>query len=96
MLGIQNIEHSLLHAIIKDFVLFSSHREDTVKLEAIALWAGAELGRLELHRREVIAKGDDDLATLALLDSIWRTESTYSLSVLFFARNGEYLMRTDR
>ena len=66
-------------------MLLSSHREYAVKLEAIALWAGAELGRLELHRREVVAKGDDDLAALALLERIWWTESAcgaYVLSVI--------------
>ena len=57
-------------------MLLRAHGEHAVKLETVALWAGAELGRLELHRREVIAKGDDDLAALALLDRIWRAEST--------------------
>ena len=69
-------DHSLLYTIVEYFMLLRAHGEHAVKLETVALWAGAELGRLELHRREVIAKRDDDLAALALLNRIWRAKST--------------------
>ena len=58
-------------------MLLRAHREHAVKLEAIAFGARAELGRLELDRREVVTESDDDLATLPLLNRIWRSESTF-------------------
>jgi hypothetical protein len=70
---------SPFHAIIKDFVLLSTHGEHPIKGKTILFRAGCELGRLEFDHTKRVVKGDDDLACFAQFYRVLRSKPTHDL-----------------
>lgn len=65
--------NALFYAIIKDLLLLGAHWKHAVEGEAIFLWTRS---RPQFGGGEVVVKGNDDLASLALFQRVCRAKPT--------------------